>query len=137
MQLVGGKAGLDAIDFVHGLGGGKAVVLHHELVGDGHDLPEHIGRLVGQANVVAVALRHLLHAISALKQWQREADLGLHAHLLHELATGEQVEQLVGAPELHIGLDDHGVVGLHDRVEELVQADGLARRVAVVEVVAL
>ena len=33
--------------------------------------------------------------------------------------------------------DSHGVVGLHDRVEELVQADGLARRVTVVEVVAL
>ena len=68
---------------------------------------------------------------------KREANLWLHAHLLHELAAGKQVEQLVGAAELHIGLDDDRVVGLHERVEEFVQADGLAVGVAVVEVVAL
>ena len=94
-------------------------------------------RLVGEADVVAVALRHLLHAVSALEQGQREAHLRLHSHLLHELATRQQVEQLVGAAQLDIGFDDDRVVGLHERVEEFVQADGLAVGVALVEVVAL
>ena len=121
MQLVGGQTALDFVDLVDRQRRGEAVVLHHELVGNGHDLAEHVGRLVGEADVVAVALRHLLHAVGAFKQRKREAHLRLHAHLLHELAAGEQIEQLVGAAEFDVGLDDHRVVGLHERVEKFVQ----------------
>ena len=65
------------------------------------------------------------------------AHLRLHADLLHQLAAGEQVEELVGAAELDIGLDRHRVVRLRHGIEELVQRDGLLRRVALGEVVAL
>ena len=103
----------------------------------GHGLAEHIGRLVREADVVTVALGHLAHAISALQQRHGERDLRLHAHLLHKLATGEQVEELVGTAHLNVGLDDRGVVCLHHGVEELVERDGRLRLVALGKVVAL
>ena len=137
MQLVVGEALLDTVDLVDRQRRCQAEVLDHELVGNGHDLAEHISRLVGDADVVAIALRHLLHAIGALEQRQRQAHLGLHAHFFHELAASQQVEQLVGTAELDVGFDDDRVVSLHDRVEELMHGDGLVARIAVVEVVAL
>ena len=59
------------------------------------------------------------------------------SHLLHELAAGEQVEELVGAAHLHVGLDDRRVVRLHHGIEELVERNGRLRLVALREVVAL
>ena len=123
MELVVGQAGLDLVDCRNGLGRCKTVVLHHKLVGDGHDLAEHVGRLISEADVVAVALRHLLHTVGALEQRERQAHLRLHAELLHKLATGKQVEELIGAAELDVSLDNDGVVSLHDRIHELVKAD--------------
>ncbi len=42
-------------------------------------------------------------------------------------ARDDDVEQLIAAAHLHIGLLRHGVVALHQRVERLVQVDRLAR----------
>ena len=99
--------------------------------GIGHHLAEHVRRRVGEPDVVAVALAHLLHAVGALEQRQRQAHLRRHAELLHQLAAGQQVEQLVGPAQLDIGLDGYGVVRLRHRIEELVQRDRLLLLVAV------
>ena len=45
-------------------------------------------------------------------------------HFLLQFAPDEQVEQLVGAAELHVGLDGDGVVRLQQRVEHLGDRDG-------------
>ena len=92
---------------------------------------------IGQADVVAVGLGHLAHAIGALEQRHGKRDLRLHTHLLHELATSEQVEELVGAAHLHVGLDLHGVEGLHHGIQELMQGDRRLRLVALGKVIAL
>ena len=76
-------------------------------------------------------------AVGAHQQRHREGHLRLHAHGAHEVAAREQVEDLVVAAHLEVGLDHDGVVGLQHRVDELVQGDGLALGVAVVEVLAL
>ena len=133
----GGKLGVNLVDLVDRKRARKAVVLADHGIGDAHDLAKHVGRLVGEAHVVAVALGHLAHAVGALEQRHRERHLRLHAHLVHEVTPGEQVEELVRAAHLHVGLDHHGVVGLHHGVEELVQGDGRLRLVALREVVAL
>ena len=44
---------------------------------------------------------------------------GRLAHHFLQLAAHQQVEHLVGAAEFHIGLDDNGVVGLEQRVQQL------------------
>ncbi len=56
--------------------------------------------------------------------------------LLH-LAPHEQVELLVGPAQLDVGLQRHRVVGLGQRVQELVHRDGVLRLIALVEVIAL
>ena len=133
----GGQVGLDGVDLMHVDARGETVVAHDEVVGDGHDLAEHVVGRVGEAHVVAVGLAHLAHAVGALEQRHAQGNLGLHAHLLHELTAGEQVEELVTAAHLHVGVDHDRVVGLHHGVEELVQGDGGVARVALREVVAL
>ena len=57
--------------------------------------------------------------------------------MLHHLAAGEQVVELVGAAELDVGLDGDRVVGLHQRIEQLGDRDRLPRGHPLREVVAL
>ena len=64
-------------------------------------------------------------------------DLWLEAVVRHDVATGEQVVQLVGPADLDIGPDRDGVVRLHGRIEELGQRDRLARGEPLCEVVPL
>ena len=44
--------------------------------------------------------------------------------MLLDLASEEQVEELIRATELHVRLDRHRVIGLAERIEDLVRADG-------------
>ena len=142
LELVGvggavGQRGIDGVD----LGGREracqAIVLADHLVRNRHGLTEHIGRRIGEADVVAVGLGHLAGAIGALEQRHGERDLRLHAHLLHELAAGKEVEELVAAAHLDVGLDLDRVVRLHDGVQELVQRDGRLGLIALGKVIAL
>ena len=64
-------------------------------------------------------------------------DLRLLAVVLLQRAAHQQVEFLVGAAELDVGLQRDGVVALHQRIQEFVQRDGLVALVALAEVVAL
>jgi hypothetical protein len=54
-----------------------------------------------------------------------------------QVPAHQQVELLVGAAELEVTLQRDRVVALHQRVQELVHADGRAGLVALVEVIAL
>ena len=142
LELIGiggavGQGSVDLVDLGRGERARQAVVLADHLVGDGHGLAEHILGRVGQADVVTVGLGHLTDAIGALEQRHGERDLWLHAHLLHELTAGKQVEELVGAAHLHVGLDLHGVESLHHGIQELMQGDRRLRLVALGKVVAL
>jgi len=51
-----------------------------------------------------------------------------------KLATGEEVELLLGGTQLHVGVDGDRVVALDERVEQLMQPDGLLVLVALGEV---
>ena len=57
--------------------------------------------------------------------------------MLHHVASGEQVVELVGAADLDVGLDRDGVVGLHQRIEKLRDRDRLVRAEPLREVVPL
>ena len=46
------------------------------------------------------------------------------AHHALQLPANQQIEHLVGAAELYIGLDGNGVVGLQQRVEQFRDGDG-------------
>ena len=137
MERTISKTRFDRVDLVDRFRGSKAIVFHHQFIGNGHDFAEHIVRFIGKANVITVALRHLLNAIGAFEQRQGETNLRFLVHLLHELTTGKQVEQLVGAAQFNIGIDAYRIVGLHGGIEELVQADRLIVVVALRKIVTL
>ena len=63
--------------------------------------------------------------------------LRLLPRLAHELAPDEEVEELVRAAELDVGVERDGVVALAERVEELVDGDRLLLPEPLREVVAL
>ena len=89
------------------------------------------------ADVVAERLRHLVHAVEPFEQRHRHDDLRLLAVALLQLAPYQQVEFLIGAAELHVALQRHGVVALHQRIQEFVDGDRLIALVALREIVAL
>jgi hypothetical protein len=74
---------------------------------------------------------------SSPQQGDRRDDLGLEPLIAHEVPPDEEIEELVRAAELDIGLEGHRVVSLRQRIEELVEGDRLARGPALLEIVAL
>ena len=70
-----------------------------------------------------------------MQQGHGEHDLGLQVELAHDFSPDQEIEFLVGAPHLHVGLQRHRVVSLGQRVQELVDTDGLVRLEAFGEVV--
>ena len=81
------------------------------------------------------ALAHAPHAVRAHQDGDQEALLGALPHHPLEVPPDEQVELLVSAPELDVGLNLDGVVGLHEGVEQLSDGYGLVCLIALVEVV--
>ncbi len=103
----------------------EQVPVPHQGIADAHGLPELGVGILHEADVVAEALGHLLHAVQAQEQGGRE------------VATAHEVEELVVAPQLHVRLQGDRVEGLGERVEQLVEGDGLPGLHALGEVVAL
>ena len=92
---------------------------------------------LGHADVVAQALRHLLHAVQALEQRRRHHDLRLEPVGRHDVAADVEVEELIGAAELDVRFERHRVVRLRERIQELVHGDRLARLEALPELTPL
>jgi hypothetical protein len=109
----------------------------HQHVGDRHQLAEHLRRRFGDADVVVERLRHLVDAVQSFEQRQRQDALRLLTVMALQLAPDEQVEFLVRAAQLDVGLQRDGVVALRERIQELVNGDWLLFRVPFREVVAL
>ncbi len=109
----------------------------HQLVGDRHQLAEHLVGRLGDADVVVERLRHLVDAVQPFEQRQRQDALRLLTVVALQLAADEQVEFLVGAAQLDVGLERDRVVALRERIEEFVDRDRLPFLVALGEVVAL
>src|SRR5581483_7408695 len=112
-------------------------VVRHERVIDGHDLTEDLVRRVGQPDArPRLRLAHLL-AVEALEEGHDEDLLGPLPELGLQLAAGEDVEELVGAAHLDVGLDRDGVVCLEKRVQQVLDGDGRLLLHALAELLAL
>ena len=124
------QALLDRRDLVRRQPGRQPQVLADQAVGDPHQLAEHLVGSLRDAHVVAERLAHLLDAVEALEERHGHGDLrGLIPRAL-ELPPHEQVEELIGPPQLDVGLHRDRVVALQERVHELHDRDRTAVRVA-------
>jgi len=70
-----------------------------------------------------VDLDHLVFAVEALEQRHRHADLRELARVQFDTAAHQQVEELIGTAEFHVGFERDGIVRLRDRIEKLVHRD--------------
>ena len=117
--------------------GGQAQPLRHGLVGDAHRLPEHFLRRLVDPDVVTQRLRHFHPPVGAHQQRHRQNHLRALAEPLLHLAAHNQVEQLVGSPQLHVRLDRYRIVGLQQRIHELHHGNGTFGREPLGEIVPL
>src|SRR5439155_23273941 len=92
---------------------------------------------LADADVVAQRLRHRLLSVEALEEREDPYVLRLLTVGLLDLPAEEQVEQLVGASDLHVGSNGDGVIRLVERVEDLVRAYWRAGFEPVGEILAL
>ena len=100
-------------------------------------LPYMSPRLIEDANRVTHRLRHADFSIGAGQDCHDDANLLRLAERLLQLASGyDDVEQLIGATNLYIGLLRYRVIGLHQRVEELMHVYWFALLVPFAEIVA-
>ena len=119
-------------------------VVQDEMVGDGHDLAVHtlelscdsvgVERALSDSYVVIQALAHLLPAIGADKERDKEHLLRMLPHALLHFPAQQAVESLVCASELDIGFDSHRIVALQKRIEHLRQRYGVAGTVSSAEI---
>ncbi len=93
------------------------------LVGDAERLAVHLVRRVGHADVVAERLRHLALAVGPGEDRHRQDGLLGDPVRALDVAREQQVELLIGAAELDVGLDRHRVVALQQRIEQLEDRD--------------
>ena len=82
-------------------------------------------------------LGHLLDAVQPLEDRNGDRDLRLPPVRALQVPPEQQIERLVGAAELDIGAERHRVVGLGERIEELVETDRTAAPVARRKILAL
>ena len=83
------------------------VVGPHEFVRDGHQLAKHHAGGLGDADVIAQALRHFLLPIEAHENRHGHGDLQFLAVLALDFAAHEQIEFLLRGAQLHVGLENH------------------------------
>ena len=100
--------------------------VRHRLVGEAQRLAVLLLRRLGHADVVAQRLGHLLDPVGPRQDRHRQDRLlGLAVGAL-DVAAEQQVERLVGAAELDVGVDRDRVVALQQRVQRLEDRDRLA-----------
>ncbi|EKE16755.1 MAG: hypothetical protein ACD_10C00820G0001 [uncultured bacterium] len=109
----------------------------HQFVGDGHQFAEHVLRRIGDADVVAQRFGHFVDAVQPFQQRHGEHALRRLAKMLLQFAPHQQIEFLVGAAQLDVRPERHGVIALHQRIDEFVDGDGLVALVTLAEIVAL
>ena len=110
-------------------------VIRHRLVRKAHDLAVlFLGGLV-HADVVPGGFAHPHAPVRAHQDGHGHAYLRLLPVGLLQLSARHQVEELFCGAKLHIGLQYHRVVALHERVEKLVHPHGVARIPPLAEVV--
>jgi hypothetical protein len=100
----GGDGGLQRVDVVREEVRQERPPGPHHVVRDGHDLPEDLVGSLVDADVVPERLRHLLDAVEADEERGRHDALGGESVAPHQLTADEEVEELVGAAELDVGL---------------------------------
>src|SRR6266536_3705716 len=103
----------------------QRIIASHQLIGDTHQLPEHVCRGLVDRDKVAETFAHFFGAIQALKNWEEKNDLLRNAFLLLEVAPYQDVKKLVRSSELDIGFHHYRVPALHDRILNFVRADGM------------
>ena len=110
----------------------------HALVRDGHGLAEFLARTFADADRVAQALRHFVAgAVGPDQQRRNHAYLRRLALFALKLATGHQIEFLVGAAEFDVSAHLNRVPTLHNRIHQFVQSHGLIVLQALLEGIAL
>ena len=119
------------------LGRQELIVTEHQIVADGHDLAEHVSRHIFERHIVADALAHFLHAIRALEQRHRDDDLWFLSVISLQFSPHQEVEFLVGASQFDIGLQRHGIISLHERIQEFMNADRLLFLEALMKIIPL
>ena len=129
--------GLQSRDGLQALEAEQGEPAPHQGVADRQDLGKHGVGVFGDADVVVFAFGHFVHAVQAFQQGHGQDALRLLAVLLLQMAAHEQVEFLVGAAQLQVAFQGHAVVALHQRVQKLMHADGLAAVEALVKIVTL
>ncbi len=124
MQAAFGHAPLQIGDLFQSAGGEQLVIAPHQIVRNGHDLAEHGGGRLVNADIVAVGFRHLAHAVGAFQQGHGQNALGFQAVVGLKGAAHQQVEFLVRAAHFHIRFQADGVVALAQGVEKFVDGNG-------------
>ncbi|EXF46863.1 hypothetical protein BAY1663_00587 [Pseudomonas sp. BAY1663] len=125
------------IDLLDGAEAEQLEVAPHQRIGYRHQLAIHDTRRLLDADVVAEGLGHLLDTIKAFKKRHRNHALRFLPVRSLQLTPHQQVELLIGATKLDIGLERHRVISLDQRIKELVNGDRLVTGVALAEIIAL
>ena len=141
VEVVTETSGDDAVISVRNTGpvldGSEIDRLFDQRVADPHHFAEnHLGRF-RDADVIALRLRHLLHAVGPFEQRHGRDDLRRLPGVALQLAPHQQIEPLIRASHLDIAFEHHRIVALRQRIQQLMHRNRRAFLEALREIVAL
>ena len=90
----------------------KFEIIPHHRVGNGHNLPVHIGCRIVKGDVIAEAFGHFLYAVQSDQQRHAEDALFRLPEDFLELPPHAQVEKLIHASEFNVRFQFNRVVRL-------------------------
>src|SRR5256885_15635281 len=128
MQLAGRNICLERSDLFGRAVGNEFVVAPHEIVGNGHHLPENLRRRFRDANVIAEALGHFFRAVEPDENRHGDADFPFEAIFALDVAMHEQGEFLLRRSDLYVGFERHSIVGSEEGIEKFVYGNRLCWR---------
>ena len=101
----------------------KVVPIPHQIIRNRHHFAKHIVGRIRNADVVLLALAHLLYAVKPHQKRHRQNALRFLTILTLQFTPDEQIEALIGSAEFQICLQGDRIVALHERVQEFVHRD--------------
>src|SRR5262249_14990005 len=98
--------------------------LAHEVIGNAHDLGEHVISRLSNPDVISQTLTHALLTVEAAEARKRDANLRLLSGVALQVPHDHQAKELLAAAQLDIGSDFYAVPALHQRIETFMQING-------------
>ena len=114
----------DLLNLIGMQGGSVVIIVHNQLIRNGHHLAKFLLRRIKDSNVIIHGFAHLIHTISSHQNGRKHCNLLFLTKIALHVASCQDIEFLFRGTQLNIALDSNRIIALQDRIHDLMHAQG-------------